>query len=201
MLEVSMPEEDLPEPEEMVRWASSIEPLSDESKTTLIKMMEHLSEAHYQARQAAQSLADLSKTCSSSQLMTIKKFAVRPLVQLEGTLGHMGVESTSRRKRKDLPDAIESRVNLTLLPNPEWDSLKRESASSPTLLLVGIIYYQIKKNLGGGCTQLILTSKFGLKPKIVALCLTGKKYRGGKDTKKATKRKATDSPAASTSTQ
>ena len=183
MLEVSMPEEDLPEPEEMVRWASSIEPLSEDSKTILIKMMEHLSEAHYQATQAAQRLADLSKTCSSTQIMTIMKFAVRPLVQLEGTLGHMGMESTSRRKKKDLPDEIESRVNLTLLPNPEADSLKRESATSPTLLLVGIIYYLVKKNLGGGCTQLVITSKFGLKPKIVSLCITGKKYRGGKDTK------------------
>ena len=150
MLEVSMPEEDLPEPEEMVRWASRIEPLSEESKTTLIKMMEHLSEAHYQAAQAAQSLADLSKTCSSSHLMTIMKFAVRPLVQLEGMLKHMGVESTSRRKKRDLPDEIKSRVNLTLLPNPEADSLKRESASSPTLLLAGIIYYQIKEELGRG---------------------------------------------------
>ena len=195
-----MLEEDLLEADEMVRWASSIEPLSEESKTTLTSMMEHLSESHYQAAQAAQNLADLSKTCSSSQLMTIIKFAMRPLVQLEGTLGRMG-EKTTRRRRKDLPDKIENRVNLTLLPNPDADSLKRESASSPTLLLVGIIYYQIKKNLGGGCTQLVLTSKFGLKPKIVALCLTGKKYRGGKDTKKPMKRKATDSPVASTSRQ
>ena len=201
MLEVSMPEEDLPEPEEMVRWASSIEPLSDDSKNILIKMMEQLSEAHYQAAQTAQSLADLSKTCSPSQIMTIMKFAVRPLVQLEGTLGHMGMESTPRRRKKDLPDKIEGRVNLTLLPNPEADSLKRESATSPTLLLAGIIYYLVKKNLGGGCTQLVLTSKFGLKPKIVSLCITRKKYRGGKDTIKAIKRKATDSPTASTSTE
>ena len=86
-LEVCMPEEELPEVDEMVRWASSIELLSDESKTTLTSMMEHLLEAHYQAAQAAQNLADLSKTCSSSQLMTIMKFALRPLVQLEGTLG------------------------------------------------------------------------------------------------------------------
>ena len=86
-LEVCMPKEELPEADEMVRWASSIEPLSTESKTRLTSMMEHLSEAHYQATQAAQDLADLSKTCSSSQLMTIMKFAVRPLVQLEGTLG------------------------------------------------------------------------------------------------------------------
>ena len=157
-------------------------------------MREHLSEAHYQAAQAAQNLADLSKTFTSSQLMTIMKFTVRPLVQLEGTLGHMGEESTSQRKKRDLPDEIESRVNLTVLPNLDADSLKRESASSPTLLLVGIIYYQIKKNLGGGCTQLVLTSKFGLKPKIVALCLTGKKYRGGKRHKESYKNKSYRQP-------
>ena len=48
-----MPEEDLPELEEMVHWANSIEPLSEESKETLVKMMEQLAEAHYQAGQAA----------------------------------------------------------------------------------------------------------------------------------------------------
>ena len=201
MLEVSMPEEDLPETDEMIRWASSMEPLSDKSKNTLTSMMEQISEAHYQAAQAAQNLADLSKKCTPGQLMTIMKFAVRPLVQLEGTLQPIWEHTTSRRK-KDLPEEIENRVNLTLLPNPNADSLKRESATSPTLLLAGIVYYQIKKNLGGGCTQIIITSKFGLKPKVVTMCLTGRKYRGGKDTKKGTRLKAPDdSPMASTSNQ
>ena len=63
-----------------VRGRHSIEPLSEESKAILIKMMEQLSEAHYQAAQVAQSLADLAKTCSPAQTMTIMKFAVRPLV-------------------------------------------------------------------------------------------------------------------------
>ena len=64
MLEVSMPEEDLPETDEVVRWESNMEPLSGKSKNTLTSMMEHISEAHYQAAQAAQNLADLSKTCT-----------------------------------------------------------------------------------------------------------------------------------------
>ena len=201
MLEAIMPDEELPEPEEMVRWANSIEPLSEDSKEILVKMMEQLAEVHYQAGQAAQSMADLAKTCSPAQTMMILKFAARPLVQLEGTLRDTGSESTPRRRKKDLPEEIEARVNTTLLPNPEADSLKRESANSPTLLLAGIIYFQVKKNLGGGCTQMVLTSKFGLKPKVVSLCITGKKYRGGKDAPKATKRKATGSPTASTSGQ
>ena len=180
MLEAIMPEEELPEPDEMVRWANSIEPLSEESKETLVRMMEQLAEAHYQAGLAAQSMADLAKTCSPAQTMTILKFAARPLVQLEGALRETGLESTTHRRKKDLPEEIEARVNTTLLPNPEADSLKRESANSPTLLLAAIVYYQVKKNLGGGCTQLVLTSKFGLKPKVVSLCITGKKYRGAR---------------------
>ena len=44
----------------------------------------------------------------------------RPLVRLEGALGHTGIESTLRRK-KALPEEIEERVNLTLLPNPSLE--------------------------------------------------------------------------------
>ena len=96
----------------MVQWASSIEPLSEESKTTLTSMMEHLSESHYQAAQAAQNLADLSKTCSSSQLMTIIKFAVRPLVQLEGTLGCMGEETTRVEKGRTFRTKLRTESTL-----------------------------------------------------------------------------------------
>ena len=39
------------------------------------------------------------------------------------------------------------------------------------------------------------------KAKVGVPVFTGKKYRGGKDAPKATKRKATGSPTASTSTQ
>ena len=91
MLEAIMPEEELPEPDEMVRWANSIEPLSEESKETLVRMMEQLAEAHYQAGLAAQSMADLAITCSPAQTMTILKFAARPLVQLEGGLRESGL--------------------------------------------------------------------------------------------------------------
>ena len=95
-----MPDEELPELEEMVRWANSIEPLSEDSKEILVKMMEQLAEAHYQAGQAAQSMADLAKTCSPAQMMTILKFAARPLVQLEGALRDTGSELTPRSGRR-----------------------------------------------------------------------------------------------------
>ena len=199
-LELCMPEEELPEAEKLAQMVSNIEPLSDEARATLTSLMEHMAEAHYQATQAAENFAQLSKICTSDQLMTIMKFAARPLLQMEGTSGPRRERSTPAKKR-DLPEEIESRVNLTLLPNPDAESLKRESISSPTRLLAGIIFFQIKKHLGGGCTQTLVTTKLGLKPKTVALCLMGRKYRGGKDKRPATKHKAQDdNPKTSTST-
>ena len=82
-----MPEEELPEAKEMAWMVSNIELLSDEARDTLMSLMEHMAEAHYQATQAVENFAQLSKICTLDQLMIIMKFAARPLLQMEGTLG------------------------------------------------------------------------------------------------------------------
>ena len=82
-----MTEEELPKANEMIWMASNIEPLSDEARATLTSLMEHMAEAHYQATQAAENFTQLSKICTLGQLMTIMKFAARPLLQMEGTSG------------------------------------------------------------------------------------------------------------------
>ena len=113
------------------------------------------------------------------------------MIQLEGTLGVPQPQKSST-KRQDLPNIQTERVNLTLLPKPKANSLKREGKSSPTKLVVGVVYYQIQKNIGGGFTQMHVITRFGLKTKSVALCLIGKKYFGGKDKKVAIKHKTTE---------
>ena len=82
-----MPEEELPRAKEMVWMVSNIEPLSDEARDTLMSLMEHTAEAHYQAAQAVENFTQLSKMCTLAQLMTIMKFAARPLIKMEGTSG------------------------------------------------------------------------------------------------------------------
>ena len=103
-------------------------------------MMENTVEAYFQAAQAAEQFTQLARECSTPQLMTIMKYAVRPIIQIEGAMDTLG---QTTRKRKDLPDELAARVNLTLLPNPDSHSLKQEHKSSPTKLLAGIIYYLI----------------------------------------------------------
>ena len=142
-------------------------------------------------RMSSRRIVELSWTCTHAQLMIIVKYAAWPRIQLEGTPGAEQGQSTSA-KRRDLPEELASKVNLTLLPSLEAETLKREPVSSSTRLLGRIIYFQIKKHLGGGCTQIHVTTKFGLKPRTVALCLTGTKYLEGRDKKSTTKCKSSE---------
>ena len=73
---------------------------------------------------------------NTPQLMTIMKYAVWPIIQIEGVMDRLG---QTTRKRKDLPDELAARVNLTLLPNPDAHSLEREHKQSPTKLLAATL--------------------------------------------------------------
>ena len=92
----------------------NIEPMSDKAKNMLVKMMEHTEEAYFQVAQAAEQFTQLARECSTPQLMTVMKYAVRPIIQIEGAIER---SKKTTGKRKDLPEEIAARVNLTLLPN------------------------------------------------------------------------------------
>ena len=98
-----------------------VEPISDKAKDTLVRMMEHMAEVYYHVAQAAEEFTQIAHECLTPQLMTIMKYPVRPIIQVEGTIGTAEKVIT---KKKDLPDEITRRVNLTLLPNLVAESLK-----------------------------------------------------------------------------
>ena len=149
-------------------------------------------EAHYQAGLAVEQLSTLAKVCTPAQITTIMHLAAWPVIHIVGTPGFL--QSTSREnKKKDLPDTRTERVNITLLPDPDALSLRKEQKLSPTRLLARIVYYTIQKNFSSGCTQTHVVSKFGLQPKTVALCITRRKYLGGTDKKATFKRRAAKS--------
>ena len=74
-LELVLPEEEVTEPEELIKMVENLEPISDKAKELLIKMMEHTSEAYFQAAQVAEQFTQLARECSSPQLMTVMKYA------------------------------------------------------------------------------------------------------------------------------
>ena len=100
-LELSLPEEEVTESGELLQMVENIEPMSDKAKHMLDKMMEHTAEAYFQAAQAAEQFTQLARECSTPQLMIVMKYAVRPIIQIEGVIDRL--ERTTK-KRKDLPD-------------------------------------------------------------------------------------------------
>lgn len=78
--------------------------------------------------------------------MVIMQCSAHPLIQIVGAPGFL--QTTGReKKKKDLPDDQAERVNITLLPNPNAESLKKEPKSSLTKLLAGIVYYYYPEKL------------------------------------------------------
>ena len=120
-LELVMPDEDITEPPELLQMIGNINPTSDKAKDTLIAMMDHMAEAYYHVAQAAEQFTQIVHECSTEQLMLIMKYAVRPIIHIESNIG---TEYKVPRRKKDLPDDITRRVNLTLLPNPMAGLLK-----------------------------------------------------------------------------
>ena len=152
-----MPEEEVTESQDLLQMVRNVEPISDKAKDTLIAMMDHMAEAYYHVAQAAEQFTKIACECSTQQLMIIMKYAVQPIIQIEGTIA-TGQKVTGRKK--DLPDEITRRVNLTLLPNPMAELLKCEPKSSPMKLLARVMYYQVCKNFGGGYTQTLGVNNF-----------------------------------------
>ena len=85
-LELALPEEEVTESGELLQMVENIEPISDKAKNMLVKMMEHTAEAYFQAVQAAEQFTQLARKCSTPQLMTVMKYAVRPIIQIEGAI-------------------------------------------------------------------------------------------------------------------
>ena len=146
-LELAMPEDEVVEARDLLQMVANVEPILDKAKDTLAQMMEHTPEAYYNAAQAAEQFTQLAHECSTPQLMIIMKYAVRPIIQVEGLVG---TTEKVPGKKKDLPEEITTRVNMTYSQIQMQNQLNGNISFSPTKLLASVIYYLICKKLQRG---------------------------------------------------
>ena len=91
---------------------------------------------------------------------------------------------------------------MMLTPDPQATLLQKEKPNSATRLFAATYSFKILNKFGPGTTQKQVQEDYLIKPKQLSLCLTGRKYLGGSDRKAVTrKRKSTDEPEPSTSTE
>ena len=101
----------------------------------------------------------------------------------------------------DLPEDRNKRIKLTMTPVAAKGRLATEMSDSPSRLLAAMVTYRIMKKFREGMTQCEIQEEYQVRPKQLALCITGWKYLGGTDRRAlAKKQKVTDDePELSTS--
>ena len=194
-LEELMPDEDIPEGENIIEDIDEIEELMAQQRQDIGEVFENLGVAHKHLAKSCGLMGVLSWTLSSKQLILLMKASIHPLVQIN-TLA--GLLDDLKRKRRDLPENTEDRVKATMIPMLVAESIKNEKVNSPTKLLAATFAYKIMQKFTGGTTQCSMQDMYSVKAKYLALYISGHKYMGGMD-RLARKQKATGKPEPSTS--
>ena len=186
LLEVMMPLEDAPEGDEVVASIQGDTPLTKNQCELLRELFKDLEVAHEHMARACSVLAHLS--LMAPQIMATLKAVNHPLIQVNALEGLLDKVKTPRKT--ELPDDMGARVELTMTPNPKVECLQKQKDNSPTWLLAATLAYKILCKFGNGTTQREMQTRYIVKVKQLAACLTGRKYLGGTDWKASRKRKA-----------
>ena len=160
---------------------SNTEELGDittNQKELLGELIEELETAHESLARACSTLGRLSRELSGRQLLLILWASIRPLVQLN-IVEKFWKDPAQKSRKTDLPDDLHHRVALTMIPDASAEIIKKENNNSPTRLLVATLAFHILKRFGQGTTQRNMQELYEVKPKQMALCITGRKYLGG----------------------
>ena len=84
-----------------------------------------------------------------------------------------------------------------MIPDASSDIIKKENHNSPTRLLAATLAFKLLRRFGKGTTQRNMQELFDVRPKQLALCITGHKYLGGTDRWARKRRASGEEPSTS----
>ena len=197
-LEAMMPESEAPDPKDILSKGKQLGDLTKEQKELMGELFDELKTAHESLTRASSTLGRLSRSLNSRQLLLTLQASVRPLIQLN-TLDKFWKEPIMKTQKTELPDNIHQRVALTMIPDASSDIMKKENHNSPTRLLAATLAFKLLRRFGQGTTQRNMQELFNIRPKQLALCITGCKYLGG--TNRRAKKQRASGEELSTSAQ
>ena len=88
-----------------------------------------------------------------------------------------------------------------MLPDTSSDIMNKENYNSPTRLLAATLAFKLLKRFGQGTTQRNMQELFNIRPKQLALCITGRKYLDGTDRWARKQRASGEEPSTSSQQQ
>ena len=179
-LEDMMPPAEVPSGKDMAMNIDDLEPLTDEQRRQISELFEDMELMHKQLACTCSSLAILSRSLMLCQLVLLLKSSIRPLVQLNVAPG-LFEEAKLGRQKMELPKEQHRQVKLTMILTATSGRLTQEKPNSITRLLATTVSFKILNHFADCTTQWEQQETYGVRPKQLALCITGRKYMGGKD--------------------
>ena len=123
-LECLIPDKEVPSGSRILEALEDPEDLTMEDRTLITELFDSLEVAHSELASACSVLDRLSKNLKPKQLMVVLKASIRPLIQIKPTSAL--IRSDAPGGMHELPDDLEERVEILMIPDPASKSLKNE---------------------------------------------------------------------------
>ena len=177
-----IPDQEVPQAAKVLEKIEEADELTWEDRDLIRELFNSLEMAHSELVLAYSVLSCLSGTLKPRQLMTVLEPSTRPLTQIKTTSAFNPPNVPG--KMSELPDNVEERVELLMMPNPTAGSIKDEKINSPTRLLAAKWAFRVSNIFSKGTTQRKIQEAYSVWAKQLVTCIMGRKYLGTTDRKR-----------------
>ena len=192
-LEEIIPESDIPRGKDIIQDIEGMGIINEQQKNDIGEIFENLEIAHEYLGRSCGLMAGLSRTLTSKQLLLLLKTTIRPLIQvntIEGFLDEPGASTSKEGTTKTEDD----KILYSITPSPSSELIKKEKSNSPFRLVAATLAFKTLAKFTTGTTQRKIQERYDVRPKQLALYLTGRKYLGGSKRKRRLSGQEEDTP-------
>ena len=182
-LEEVDPDSDIPSGKDIVQDIEKMGTLNEQQKHDIGEIFENLEIAHEYLGRSCGLMAGLSRNLTSKQLILLMKTTIRQLIQINIKEGLLD-EPVAGTSREGILRSEEEKILNSLTPSPSSELIKKEKENSPFRLIAATLAFKIMNKFTTGTSQRKMHERYHVKPKQLALYLTGRRYLGGSDRKR-----------------
>ena len=182
-LEEIIPDPDIPSGKDIIKDIEDVGALNEQQKRDIGEIFENLEIAHEYLGRSCGLMGGLSRTLTSKQLLLLLKTTIRPLIQVNTIEGFLD-EPRAGTSEKGILQSEEDKILNSMTPAPSSEILKKEKINSPFQLVAATLAFKILNKFTSGTTQKKMQERYDVRPKQLALYLTGRRYLGGSNRKR-----------------
>ena len=182
-LEEIVPDSDIPSGKDIIQDIEGVGTLNEQQKRDIGEIFDNLEIAHEYLGRSCGLMGGLSRTLTSKQLLLLLKTTIRPLIQvntIEGFLDEPGPGTS----KKGILQLEEDKILNSMTPAPSSELIKKEKINSPFRLIAATLAFMTLNKFTNGTTQRKMQERYDVRPKQLALYLTGRRYLGRSDRKR-----------------